>query len=181
MDRVSLLAFVLTGLFLVFMGYRLRATARREFDDLHDLHELSAALVSVADVKEQLTLVLQTLVRMQGVDRGQVSLYDEQSNAMRVVASVGAVNGEPRFEHSTPLLSRSGAMLGTISVYFAPSHRPTPRQISLADICARKAAVAIERATVEESLREADSRKDEFLATLAHELRNPLAPIRQAA
>jgi PAS domain S-box-containing protein len=33
----------------------------------------------------------------------------------------------------------------------------------------------------EEALREADRRKDEFLATLAHELRNPLAPIRQAA
>jgi PAS domain S-box-containing protein len=31
----------------------------------------------------------------------------------------------------------------------------------------------------EETLREADRRKDEFLATLAHELRNPLAPIRQ--
>jgi PAS domain S-box-containing protein len=33
----------------------------------------------------------------------------------------------------------------------------------------------------EVALREADRRKDEFLATLAHELRNPLAPIRQAA
>jgi PAS domain S-box-containing protein len=33
----------------------------------------------------------------------------------------------------------------------------------------------------EQLLREADRRKDEFLATLAHELRNPLAPIRQAA
>jgi signal transduction histidine kinase len=32
-----------------------------------------------------------------------------------------------------------------------------------------------------EALKEADRRKDEFLATLAHELRNPLAPIRQAA
>jgi signal transduction histidine kinase/ActR/RegA family two-component response regulator len=31
------------------------------------------------------------------------------------------------------------------------------------------------------ALREADRRKDEFLATLAHELRNPLAPIRNAA
>lgn len=33
----------------------------------------------------------------------------------------------------------------------------------------------------EAALREADQRKDEFLATLAHELRNPLAPIRTAA
>ena len=31
-----------------------------------------------------------------------------------------------------------------------------------------------------ESLKDADHRKDEFLATLAHELRNPLAPIRAA-
>jgi signal transduction histidine kinase/ActR/RegA family two-component response regulator len=35
------------------------------------------------------------------------------------------------------------------------------------------------RKKYEETLREADRRKDEFLATLAHELRNPLAPIRQ--
>jgi PAS domain S-box-containing protein len=33
---------------------------------------------------------------------------------------------------------------------------------------------------LEAALREADRRKDEFLATLAHELRNPLAPIRNA-
>jgi len=31
-----------------------------------------------------------------------------------------------------------------------------------------------------EALREADSRKDEFIATLAHELRNPLAPLRSS-
>jgi signal transduction histidine kinase len=31
-----------------------------------------------------------------------------------------------------------------------------------------------------EALQEADRRKDEFLATLAHELRNPLAPLRNA-
>jgi len=42
----------------------------------------------------------------------------------------------------------------------------------IADVTDRKAS--------EEALREADRRKDDFLATLAHELRNPLAPIRNA-
>jgi PAS domain S-box-containing protein len=37
-----------------------------------------------------------------------------------------------------------------------------------------------ERKKIEEDLKEADRRKNEFLATLAHELRNPLAPIRNA-
>jgi PAS domain S-box-containing protein len=40
------------------------------------------------------------------------------------------------------------------------------------DITDRRSAIT--------ALREADRRKDEFLATLAHELRNPLAPIRNA-
>jgi PAS domain S-box-containing protein len=38
-----------------------------------------------------------------------------------------------------------------------------------------------DRRLLEEQLREADRRKDQFLALLAHELRNPLAPIRYAA
>ena len=38
-----------------------------------------------------------------------------------------------------------------------------------------------DRKMVEEALKEADRRKDEFLATLAHELRNPLAPLRTSA
>lgn len=38
-----------------------------------------------------------------------------------------------------------------------------------------------ERKEMEDALKEADRRKDEFLAMLAHELRNPLAPIRNAA
>jgi PAS domain S-box-containing protein len=42
----------------------------------------------------------------------------------------------------------------------------------VSDVTARKHAEA--------ALRDADARKDEFLATLAHELRNPLAPIRNA-
>lgn len=38
----------------------------------------------------------------------------------------------------------------------------------------------LERTRVEEQLRHADRKKDEFLATLAHELRNPLSPLTAA-
>lgn len=47
------------------------------------------------------------------------------------------------------------------------------------DITERKAVEQALRES-EERLKEADRRKDEFLATLAHELRNPLAPIRNS-
>jgi signal transduction histidine kinase/CheY-like chemotaxis protein len=48
----------------------------------------------------------------------------------------------------------------------------------LYDVAARELA---ERKASEQLLREANERKDAFLAMLAHELRNPLAPIRAAA
>ncbi len=60
------------------------------------------------------------------------------------------------------------------------------REVLVRDEHGRRAAVlAIKRDVTElrqtlEALREADRRKDQFMATLAHELRNPLAPIRNA-
>ena len=60
---------------------------------------------------------------------------------------------------------------------------PTGRAVALATV----SQDVTERRRLEDDLRklaaelsEADRRKDEFLATLAHELRNPLAPIRNA-
>jgi PAS domain S-box-containing protein len=49
--------------------------------------------------------------------------------------------------------------------------------LAIATDLAHRAAIAVENAQLYRELREADRRKDEFLATLAHELRNPLAPI----
>ena len=62
------------------------------------------------------------------------------------------------YEYASPLFDEAGEVRGCVGVFV--------------DITARKRA--------EEALREADRRKDEFLAMLAHELRNPLAPIRNA-
>jgi two-component system CheB/CheR fusion protein len=57
-------------------------------------------------------------------------------------------------------------------VIFDPEGQPVRMLGATVDITDRKLA--------EEALRDADRRKDEFLAMLAHELRNPLAPIRNA-
>jgi signal transduction histidine kinase/ActR/RegA family two-component response regulator len=54
------------------------------------------------------------------------------------------------------------------------------RSASLETLNAALAAEVAERRRAEQKLRDVDRRKNEFLATLAHELRNPLAPIRHA-
>lgn len=54
------------------------------------------------------------------------------------------------------------------------------RTTSLETMNAALAAEVAERRRAEQKLREVDRRKNEFLATLAHELRNPLAPIGHA-
>ena len=77
-----------------------------------------------------------------------------------------------------PLRTRN-KMLGVVTFVYAESgRRYEARDLTLAEELARRAAVAIENAGLYHELKEADRRKDEFLATLAHELRNPLAPIR---
>jgi signal transduction histidine kinase/ActR/RegA family two-component response regulator len=54
------------------------------------------------------------------------------------------------------------------------------RTSELADVNRQLRDEIIARDQAQQQLKELDRRKDEFLATLAHELRNPLAPIRHA-
>jgi signal transduction histidine kinase/DNA-binding response OmpR family regulator len=60
-----------------------------------------------------------------------------------------------------------------------------PRKLDAAEMALAKevvsrAVIALENASLYAAIQEADRRKNEFLAMLAHELRNPLAPIRNA-
>jgi PAS domain S-box-containing protein len=64
----------------------------------------------------------------------------------------------PIDDSASPILDPDGNVVGAVMVF---------RDVT-------------EQRKVEQALREASQRKDEFLAMLAHELRNPLAPIRNA-
>lgn len=86
----------------------------------------------------------------------------------------------PRSYIGVPLRVR-GKVRGVITFITAESNRHydlTDR--SVAEDLADRATVAIENAELYRELREANRNKDEFLAMLAHELRNPLAPISNA-
>jgi signal transduction histidine kinase/CheY-like chemotaxis protein len=85
-----------------------------------------------------------------------------------------------RAVQSTPLLSRAGRLMGAFTTHWQGVHLPSERDLRLLDVLARQASDLLERMLAEERLRESDRRKEEFLATLAHELRNPLAPILNA-
>jgi signal transduction histidine kinase len=75
----------------------------------------------------------------------------------------------------------SGNSIGVLTFITAESGRKyTEADLALATDLAQRAAVAIENTQLYQALRENDRRKDEFLATLAHELRNPLVPIRNS-
>ncbi|MFN8654670.1 MAG: ATP-binding protein, partial [Gemmatimonadales bacterium] len=116
------------------------------------------------------------------VDDVRTSPVFAGSAAREVVLAAGV-----RAVQSTPLISSTGDVIGMISTHWAEPGRPDERQLRWIDLLARQAADYLERTAREEELRrlneelrERDRRKDEFLATLAHELRNPLAPIRSA-
>jgi PAS domain S-box-containing protein len=61
-----------------------------------------------------------------------------------------------RAAQSTPLVSRSGEMLGMISTHWVKPHQPTEREFRLFDVLARQAADLIERTQVEAALRESE-------------------------
>ncbi len=61
-----------------------------------------------------------------------------------------------RAVHSTPIVTRSGALLGAISVHFARPHAPSQRDRQVADVCARHAADAIEAMRNQEALQESE-------------------------
>jgi PAS domain S-box-containing protein len=81
----------------------------------------------------------------------------------------------------TPLRSQASTVGVLVFATMAESgRRYDASDLVAAEDLAHRASLAIENARLLVELRKADRRKDEFLAILSHELRNPLAPIRNA-
>jgi signal transduction histidine kinase/CheY-like chemotaxis protein len=82
---------------------------------------------------------------------------------------------------AVPLLV-PGWTLGVLTFCFSENsgRRYSLEDLWLAEDLAHRAALVVENARLYQALEQASRRKDEFLAMLGHELRNPLAPIRNA-
>ena len=91
---------------------------------------------------------------------------------------VSQLNGQSMI--SAPLTVHNRTVGAVTFILSEGSRRYDALDVALAEDFGHRAAIAIENARLYDQAREADRRKDEFLAMLAHELRNPLAPIRNA-
>ncbi len=81
---------------------------------------------------------------------------------------------------SVPLTGKGQQILGSLTLIEKCEGEFSDDDRTILTQLAAIAAAGIENATLYEKLQEQDRRKDEFIAMLAHELRNPLAPIRNA-
>jgi signal transduction histidine kinase/DNA-binding response OmpR family regulator len=78
-------------------------------------------------------------------------------------------------------LSAAGRTPAVLALARADADRPfTLADLAAADTLASRAAGALENARLYQEIQQADRQKNEFLSMLAHELRNPLAPIRNS-
>jgi signal transduction histidine kinase/DNA-binding response OmpR family regulator len=111
------------------------------------------------------------------IAKGDRVSHDRLANPVPAQASQPDAPGEV---HVFPLITR-GKARGALMLAQGPSaRRLASADLTLAESLAGRAASAVDNCLLYEEIQNADRRKNEFLATLSHELRNPLAPLRSA-
>jgi signal transduction histidine kinase len=141
-------------------------------------------MLAPSDEKRAWTTVLET----DGTDVAMIVCHTNRPLRLTAAdlatqpADAAATNGSaPSGWLGAPLIRHDGRNMGLIQLVgkqggiFNESDEAVLMQL------AHLAATAVENAELFEELRLADRRKDDFLALLAHELRNPLSPILNSA
>jgi PAS domain S-box-containing protein len=205
-DRISLLAYAGVGLFFVLVGGKARMIAQRAVEAEKALNAERVHAQKVArDNDARFRVALDTSAvpfnilspvkdeagriidfRWVYVNGAAADIFGQRGDDLigRRVGEVlpGSWNEPGLFERYVAVSGNGESQsfelhsaAGGIEAWFHVMASPLQDSVVIwfADVTERKRQ--------EQALREADQRKDEFLATLAHELRNPLAPIRQAA
>jgi len=90
----------------------------------------------------------------------------EGTRALEVLVEAGV-----RAVQSTPVVDRSGALIGLFSTHFREAHRPDPRELRLLDLLARQAGAFIER----DDARAALTAKERQLARITESVGSPIA------
>ena len=151
--------------------------------------QMASAVLGRAGLETRVCADTPALLRELSQGAGALMLTEETLHGMNADALTQALSQQPPWSDLPILvLARQGADSQAIAQAMAAFVNITvierPMRVAALVSAARSALRArgrqYEMRTLLEGLREADQRKTEFLATLAHELRNPLAPLSTA-
>ena len=162
---------------------------------------LVGLILAEADIAFKACANARELAAEIGKGAGAVLVAEEALNGADQLLLAACMSGQPRWSDlalilltirggDTPMVGSAVRALGNVTLLERPLRawallsvvrsalRARARQYELRDQFAELERVVGALREAETTLRDADRRKDEFLASLAHELRNPLAPIR---
>ncbi len=171
----------ISGVILVFRDITQRRRQQIAMHQLAAIVESSEDAISSKDLNGNITSWNPAAQRLYGYAAEEVlgkskALVIPPERADELPAALRRIRQGKRVEpYETVRVRKDGRRLD-VSITISPIRDEAGEIVGAAtiarDITDRKRAEAV--------LREADRRKDEFLATLAHELRNPLAPLSNA-
>ena len=155
--------------------------------------EITAGLLRESGIETDLFFDLESLVRSLELGAAAVLVPEESLAGPLKTPLTAALAKQPAWSDlpililtwpgaDSPESAEAWRTLGNVTLLERPTRMSTLLSAAQTAVRARARQYQIrghieEQAKTEEALRSSDRRKDEFLATLGHELRNPLAPI----